>query len=138
VTVGRSRLFSLAGAIGLVVLMSCASAGPATVPTPFQKIRVVPEPRTGAFVVPAIDNHFHDIHPSDKKRIQEDRPLIIKNYGLYLHNFTVQGTNIDVDVPPGGEVSWPRIGTILPRGHYFAFCKYHVSAGMAGEFDVVP
>ncbi len=134
----RSAVRRLVASIGLVVLVGCASTAPAAVPTPFPKVRVVPEPRTGTFVISAIDNHFHDIHPVDRKQIQEDRPLAIKNYGLFLHNFTVTGTGIDVDIPPGGVVSWPRIGTILPPGHYFAYCKYHVTVGMVGEFDVVP
>jgi plastocyanin len=125
---------ALAGAF-LLALSSggCSSpsrSGSASVP----KIRTIPEPSTGPFVISAIDNHFHDVHPSEHKTIAAGRPVVVKNYGLHRHNFTLVGTGISEDIPPGDDI---EIGT-LPPGHYTLFCKYHVSVGMAGAFDVAP
>jgi hypothetical protein len=119
-------------ALSFLIVAGCSSGAPAAVP--FQKVRTVPEPRTGPFVISAIDNHFHDIHLNEHKEIAHGRPISVQSYGLHLHNFTLEGTNISVDIPPGGRV---LIG-ILPVGHYEAFCKYHVNTGMRGRFDVVP
>jgi plastocyanin len=98
------------------------------------KIRTIPEPGTGPFVISAIDNHFHDVHPSEHKTIAAGRPVVVKNYGLFTHNFTLVGTGFSKDIPSGDEI---QVGT-LPPGHYTLFCKYHVSVGMAGAFDVAP
>ena len=51
-----------------------------------------PNSQTGPYVVVAVDNHFHDIHPSDPPTITADRPFVVKNEGFNLHNFSVVGT----------------------------------------------
>jgi hypothetical protein len=123
-----------AAAAVLVLLAACEGSTAAVKPSAsFEKIRVVPEPSTGAFVISAIENHFHDIHPVDHVKIAEARPFYVTNYGLFRHNFTVQGTDISKDVLPGQTI---YIGFFRP-GHYFAYCKYHVSVGMVGQFDIV-
>jgi plastocyanin len=95
-----------------------------------------PEPSTGPFVVVAVDNHFHDIHPVDRTRIAENREFIVKNEGANLHNFTVVGTSISVDIPPGHELVWSRLGAQLKPGVYHVICTYHAWARMTGLFVV--
>ena len=95
-----------------------------------------PEPRHGPFVVVAVDNHFHDIHPYDDPRIYENRPFVVKNEGSNLHNFTVVGTGISVDIAPGHEFRWARLGDHVKPGSYQVICIYHEYLGMVGNFIV--
>jgi hypothetical protein len=86
----------------------------------------------------AIDNHFHDIHPSDHRRIASDGLFAIRSEGHNLHNVTIVGTDIDEDLSPGETLTWNPVGRYLPPGTYRLFCKYHDWAGMRGEITVVP
>ena len=100
------------------------SAGPSTGPRPFVSV--------------AVDNHFHDIHPIDHRRIQSDRAFVIRNDGRNLHNVTVADTNISQDLEPDQSLSWTRIGDHLQPGTYRILCKYHDWARMVGEITVIP
>jgi hypothetical protein len=99
---------------------------------------ISPYPTTGPVVVVAIDNHFHDIHPTDYRVISADQPFTVRNDGRYRHNFTVVGTDVSVYLEPGDEVSWPRIGDAVPAGFHVVVCKIHENVGMGGRFTVVP
>ena len=129
------RLIALA-ALALAVAASCSPARTET----RQPDQVVwnPEPSVGPFVVVAVKNHFHDIHPYDQTAIAEDRPFIVKNQSYDRHNFTVLGTSISVDIKPLREMVWPRLGDKLKPGQYTVVCKYHEWAGMTGTFIVTP
>jgi hypothetical protein len=64
------------------------------------------------------------------------QPLIVKNRDGVLHNFSLAGTPVDVDVPPDSEVNLEPIEDAIEAGTYVMFCKYHGSPdgnGMAGE-----
>jgi plastocyanin len=128
-----TRGLAVTGTI-LVLLGPVACSRPSAPAATFPKIQTIPEPSTGPFVISAIDNHFHDVHPSEHKTIARGRPVVVKNYGLFTHNFTLVGTGFSEDIAPGSQI---LVGT-LPPGHYTLFCKYHVSLGMAGAFDVAP
>jgi len=104
------------------------------------RVETPAQPTTGPFVVVAVDNHFHDIHYSERNLIGEDRPFEVKNEGRNLHNFTVVGTDISIDIRPGHEFIWPRLGDVLKPGNYRVVCKYHtyVNPPMGGHFTVTP
>jgi len=104
------------------------------------RVETPPQPTTGPFVVVAVDNHFHDIHYSERNLVGENRPFEVKNEGYNLHNFTVIGTSISIDIKPGGEFVWPRLGNVLKPGTYQVICKYHtyVHPPMGGHFTVTP
>jgi plastocyanin len=91
---------------------------------------------TGSYVVVAVDNHFHDIHPEDDIAIAADRTFVVKNEGRNLHNFSVAGTDISEDIRPGKELRVSPIGETLDPGSYDVFCKYHASVDMKGAFTV--
>lgn len=95
-------------------------------------------PTTTAFVSVAVDNHFHDIHPTDQRRIAESQTFVVKNQGRNLHNVTVAGTDISEDLEPGESLTWSPIGEVLKPGKYSIVCKYHDWDGMTGTFTVVP
>jgi plastocyanin len=59
--------------------------------------------------------------------------VTLKNEGASLHNFSVEGQNIDKDVQPG-ETETEDLA--LPAGTYTMFCKYHRSVGMEGTLTV--
>lgn len=122
-------------------LPACSISGePSESPSTFSPRPIVvvttPPSTTGLYVSVAVDNHFHDIHPSDPPSIGEDRPFEVKNEGHNLHNFTVVGTDISVDLEPGQSLLWPRIGDKLKPGFYSVYCRYHIYLGMRGNFWV--
>jgi plastocyanin len=49
--------------------------------------------------------------------------LAVTNTGSITHTFTVEGTEVDVDLPAGGTVSVPLSG--LQAGVYTVTCRYH-------------
>jgi hypothetical protein len=140
---GASRRLKLAilVAASATSLAACSSDDPVRSPSTFSPRPIVvvttPPSTTGPYVSVAVDNHFHDIHPSDPPSIGEDRPFEVKNEGHNLHNFTVVGTGISVDLEPGQSLLWPRIGDELEPGTYTIFCKYHLSVAMTGKLIVI-
>jgi plastocyanin len=59
--------------------------------------------------------------------------LTLDNQGAALHNFSVEGQDIDKDIQPGES----ETETIeLPAGTYTIFCKYHRALGMEGTLTV--
>lgn len=126
---GATRLLPRSSAVILCALLGAACGGD-------------PSPGPGEvrdrFVSVAIDNHFHDIHPEDHRRIAADGTFIIRSEGRNLHNVTVAGTDIDEDLEPGESLTWDPVGESLPPGTYQIICKYHDWAGMTGEITIVP
>lgn len=59
----------------------------------------------------------------------------IENMGGFLHNFSIRGTGIDVDIASGDIGRFEAI--LLDPGEYEFFCKYHESLGMVGTLIVV-
>jgi hypothetical protein len=127
-------------AVVALCLAACAGASRAkpSVGYTYSPPRVIdaPNSQTGPYVVVAVDDHFHDIHPSDPPTISADRPFVVKNEGDNLHNFTVPGTAISVDLPPGKTLHWSRIGAHLSPGTYEVVCSYHAYKGMVGLLTV--
>jgi hypothetical protein len=138
----RLRTAAIVAALALPTMAACSGA-PDTTTTPDDhgvtlRVETPPQPTTGPFVVVAVDNHFHDIHYSEENPIGEDRPFEVKNEGHNLHNFTVVGTDISIDIRPGKEFIWPRLGDVLKPGKYQVVCTYHTNVGMGGHFTVTP
>ena len=61
--------------------------------------------------------------------------ITLKNEGASLHNFSVEGQNIDKDIQPG-ETETEDILQGLQPGTYTMFCKYHRSIGMEGTLTI--
>ena len=91
---------------------------------------------SGPYVVVAVDNHFHDIHPQNAVEISSTRGLVIDNQGRNLHNFTVVETDISKDIRPGRELRFEPIGNFLEPGTYDVVCRYHDYVDMTGRFIV--
>jgi hypothetical protein len=136
----RRALSFLAFGLAALPLQACSGRSGATPSPAFSPLPIVivttPPSTSGPYVVVAVDNHFHDIHPSDPPSIASRRPFVVKNEGHNLHNFTVVGTLISIDIPPGHQFRWAHIGDHLRPGFYQVFCKYHAYLGMTGNFYV--
>jgi hypothetical protein len=118
----------------VLCLGGCSAARPAT--PHFQRVIFNPEPSHGPYVVVAVDNHFHDIHPIDDPSIASHRAFVVKNEGFNLHNFTVIGTTISIDLKPGDVLRWRHLGNHLQPGTYHVVCAYHADQRMRGIFTV--
>jgi plastocyanin len=62
--------------------------------------------------------------------------LELLNRGSNVHNFSVEGTDVDIDTPPGEATRTEAIGGAVEPGTYTFFCSYHRSLGMEGELTV--
>ena len=61
--------------------------------------------------------------------------LRVHNEGKVTHNWTLEGTGLDIDVEPGQENNTEALG--VEEGTYTFFCKYHrESHDMEGELRV--
>ena len=65
---------------------------------------------------------------------KSSQSIKIENKDGILHNFTITGASVDVDVQPDQTFTAPSAG--LAPGTYPFFCKYHKSLGMAGTVIV--
>ena len=128
------RFLRHTAAASLLLLAACSSDPPAANPTD----AVTPSaPEAKTFVSVAVDNHFHDIHPTDRRKIGLDQTFVVKNQGRNLHNVTIVGTDISEDLQPGDSLAWSPVRETLRPGKYQLVCKYHDWEGMKGTFTVV-
>ena len=85
---------------------------------------------TDTVVVTASDNQF------DPATIAAatGTSLEVSNEGGAPHNFSVAGSDIDVDIDPGETVSVDTSG--LEAGSYDVECKFHSKAGMTATLSL--
>jgi hypothetical protein len=135
--VKRVAAIRAAQVIAMSLLTCCSPSSAGDGPSPKSTVIMNPEPAHGPYVVVAVDNHFHDIHPVDDPSIASRRQFVVKNEGSNLHNFSVVGTKISIDLKPGETLRWRPLGSHLNPGTYHVFCKFHVDRGMTGIFTVI-
>ena len=68
-----------------------------------------------------LDNTFDP----DCFTVSAEQGLTIRNEGTALHNFSVEGSDVDLDVPSGEETNTEAVGGILQPGDHKVTCKYH-------------
>ena len=84
-----------------------------------------------AYVVTAIDYHFHDAHPTTP--IGPGQDLVVQNDGRNVHNVTISGTTYSQDVALGRRLVIRDIAAFLGGpGEYPFHCRFHQSLGMTG------
>jgi plastocyanin len=133
------------------LLAACASepeqAGPATSPSPVPAPSLLPSPSpsptdggctdasvTGEFEVRIIERDF-SFDPACLI-VLGGQGLAVRNRGSVTHNFTVEGTDVDLDLDPGGVNRTEAIGGAVSPGTYTFFCQFHRAQGMEGEITV--
>jgi hypothetical protein len=89
---------------------------------------------TGPYVVTAIDNHFHDAHPT--LPIGSGRDLVVRNRGRNLHNVTIDALEYSMDVQPGDRLTIEDVTRRLEPGRYTLVCRYHDDLGMTGTIVI--
>jgi len=62
--------------------------------------------------------------------------LEILNRGETLHNFSVEGTQVDLDTRPGEATRTEALAGVLEPGTHKFICKYHAAQGMRGEITL--
>jgi plastocyanin len=72
-------------------------------------------------------------HPKCLK-VKSAQSIKIVNQDSVLHNFTITGTQVDVDIQPGTTFHGESAG--LAPGTYQFFCKFHKARGMTGTIVV--
>jgi plastocyanin len=86
---------------------------------------------TQPYYIVAIDYHFHNAHPTIPLGV--DREVIFESDAVNLHNVTIPAIGYSKDLPAGGRIVIPHIGSLLSEpGRYTFYCKYHADRGMAG------
>lgn len=62
--------------------------------------------------------------------------LEILNRGETLHNFSIEGTSVDLDTRPGEATRTEALGGVVEPGTHKFICKYHAAQGMRGEITL--
>jgi plastocyanin len=125
-----------------------AVSSPTPVPTPAETAETTPESPGPAEVTEACSDRTITGKPEATLRIGDNafspsclvllggQGLKLVNRGANLHNITVEGSDVDLDVAAGATDRTEAIGGIVEPGTYRFLCKYHVSLGMEGELTV--
>jgi plastocyanin len=62
--------------------------------------------------------------------------VALTNAGNQDHNFTIQGSDLSMDVEPGEDEETDEVGEYVGAGTYKFFCRFHEEAGMVGTVVV--
>lgn len=62
--------------------------------------------------------------------------LKLANRGDSVHNFSVEGSDVDIDIPPGETVRTEAIAGAVESGAHTFFCEYHRARGMEGQITI--
>jgi plastocyanin len=68
--------------------------------------------------------------------VSSEQGVALTNAGNQDHNFTIQGTDLSVDVEPGEDEETDEVGDEVGAGTYRFFCRFHEDAGMVGTIVV--
>jgi plastocyanin len=113
-----------------LIAVGCSSGGGSsqtTTPPAASSPAVASPPAGGSVTITMVDFAFQ---PSELAASVTEALELVNN-GSALHNFTIEGSSVDVDVQPGGNLTLPPPAPI-PPGTYTFFCKYHRAQGMEG------
>jgi hypothetical protein len=88
----------------------------------------------GPYVVTAIDDHFHDAHPT--LPIGSGRDLVVRNQGRNLHNVTIDALAYTMDLRPGEQLTIKDVTARLEPGRYTLVCRFHEDEGMTGTIVI--
>jgi plastocyanin len=83
----------------------------------------------GALTLTMVDNAFEPVDLTAPAGAE----VSLVNDGAAVHNLTVEGSEIDVDVA-AGETGTATLD--LDPGEYRTFCEYHEAQGMEGTLTV--
>lgn len=123
-----------------------AAPSPSPQPSPTEEITASPTPEESPpecsdETITGEDDatlHLNDnVFSPDCLIVLGGQALELENEGLNRHNFSIEGTDVDIDVNADRDTRTDAIGTIAEAGEFTFFCKYHQSLGMEGEITIV-
>ena len=137
----------------LLLLMGCGDGGePSSTPSPSPQATVNPTEieAPGETVPPGAECTDETITGSVEVTIRQTdnafspqclivlggQGLEILNRGTALHNFSIEGTDVDLDMRPGEATRTETLGGVLEPGTHKFICKYHAANGMRGEITL--
>jgi plastocyanin len=68
--------------------------------------------------------------------VSSEQGVTLTNAGNLDHNFTIQGTDLSVDVEPGEDEETDEVGDAVGAGTYRFYCRFHEDAAMVGTIVV--
>jgi plastocyanin len=68
--------------------------------------------------------------------VSSEQSVALTNAGNLDHNFTIQGTDVSLDVDPGEDEETDEVGDAVQAGTYRFFCRFHEDQGMVGTIVV--
>jgi plastocyanin len=68
--------------------------------------------------------------------VSSTQAMTLTNAGNLDHNFTIQGTELSIDLRPGEEEETSEVGEFVEAGTYRFFCRFHEDQGMVGSIVV--
>jgi plastocyanin len=124
VTAGRKR--NLVGKLGVMLsvagLFLAGCAGESESPGgSAQEADCIDLTGSATAEIVMLDNKFDP----DCLTVSGDQGLAIRNEGNVVHDFSVEGSDIRLDVPPGEETNTEAIGGMLQPGEAKVLCTYH-------------
>lgn len=132
----RTLAAPLVAGIVAVVVAACSSGSTATQSPPPSPSAPAPatSSASGGHVV-TIDLEDYRFVPSTFSA-PNNATIVLVNKGKTLHNFTITGSPVSVDVQPGQTVTLTPPPSPFAPGTYKFFCKYHQALGMTGTLQV--
>jgi plastocyanin len=144
--------------LALAVLLTACSARPAGAPVPTiqspngtSSPTEITSPEPSLPFVPAADCEDATVGGAEVTIRQKDnvflpdclvvlggQSLRIRNTGTRVHNFSIEGTPVSIDVQPGSQSSTEPVATVGGPGTYTYFCRFHRDIGMDGDLTITP
>lgn len=82
--------------------------------------------------ITTMDNFFEPICVA----VSSEQGVAVANAGNLDHNFTIQGTDLSVDVEPGQDEETDEVGNYVGAGTFKFYCRFHEDDGMVGTIVV--
>jgi plastocyanin len=68
--------------------------------------------------------------------VSSTQAITLTNAGNLDHNFTIQGSDLSMDLSPGDEEETGEVGDFVEAGTFRFFCRFHEDQGMVGSITV--
>ncbi len=68
--------------------------------------------------------------------VSSEQAVALTNAGNLDHNFSIEGSDLSIDVEPGEDEETDEIGDSVGAGTYRFFCRFHEGEGMVGTIVV--
>ena len=70
--------------------------------------------------------------------LNQEVTVTVHNDGERLHNITIPGLNIDMDIAPGAtvDIKVPAVSSAPRDGFFLFYCKFHQFEGEQGRLNI--